>query len=194
LGYGAFAVRALLAAIEPSLILGESESLGIAVGFDSGDSILIGELTEQGLGPIDPDTKPQEVRIESVLEDLRSSNSKKAFFAVFELRRLGDRAREAVPDLASLASAHDEFGLRQAAIISLADIAPDDSRAKTAILHALKDASPYVRREALQALISIKSLSVEDLALIKGMENDPDSDVARWSEVALRNIRLRGQS
>lgn len=54
LGYGAFAVRELLARVEPSLILGKSESLGVAVGFDSGDFVLLGELMSDGFMPIDP--------------------------------------------------------------------------------------------------------------------------------------------
>ena len=43
LGYGAFVVRVLLVHPDPLLILGKSESLGVAVGFDSGDFILLGE-------------------------------------------------------------------------------------------------------------------------------------------------------
>jgi HEAT repeat protein len=88
----------------------------------------------------------------------------------------------------------DEFGLRQAAVNMLAAIAPDDPRARAAVLQALNDSSPFVRREALQALISIEALSAADLARIKDMENDADKDVASWSEIALRNIRLRGEA
>lgn len=49
LGYGAFVVRELLARIEPEAVLGTSRSVGVAVGFDSGDFVLIGELTPAGL-------------------------------------------------------------------------------------------------------------------------------------------------
>jgi hypothetical protein len=52
LGYGAFAVRAVLEQVDSSLILGESSSIGVAVGFDSGDFVLLGSLTEQGLLPL----------------------------------------------------------------------------------------------------------------------------------------------
>ncbi len=194
LGYGALAVRKLLGQVEPSLLLGRSDSLGVAVGFDSGDFILLGELTNDGLTPIEPDTKPRENSIEPVLEGLRSSDGNKAFRAVFELHRLGERARTAVPELLLIASTTDECGLRQAAVNLLAAIAPDDPRAKAAALQALNDSNPFVRREALQALISIKGLSALDLARIKGMETDSDKDVARWSEIALRNIRLRDES
>jgi hypothetical protein len=53
LGYGAFAVRELLGRLEPSLILGSSDSLGIAVGFDSGDFVLLGEFGPSGLATPD---------------------------------------------------------------------------------------------------------------------------------------------
>ena len=49
LGYGAFAVRELLGWIEPALVLGNSDSLGVAVGFDSGDFVLLGEFGPSGL-------------------------------------------------------------------------------------------------------------------------------------------------
>ena len=54
LGYGAFAVRELLTSVDPALFLGGADSLGVAVGFDSGDFVLLGELTADGLTPIDP--------------------------------------------------------------------------------------------------------------------------------------------
>jgi hypothetical protein len=49
LSYGAFAVRELLSQIDPALVLGNSDSLGVAVGFDSGDFVLIGEFKSSGL-------------------------------------------------------------------------------------------------------------------------------------------------
>jgi hypothetical protein len=52
LGYGAFAVRELLSRIDPALVLGRSDSLGVAVGFDSGDFVLVGRLAKDGLIPI----------------------------------------------------------------------------------------------------------------------------------------------
>ena len=142
------AVREVLASVESSLILGESDSLGIAVGFDSGDFILLGKLTHDGLIPIDPDSEPPEPLVEPVLERLRSSDSRKVFLAVFDLQRFDDRARQAVPDLLRFASTSDEFGLRQAAVNTLAAIAPEDPRAKAAVLRALNDSNPFVRREA----------------------------------------------
>lgn len=49
LAYGGLAVRDLLRGAEPSVFLGSSLSLGVAVGFDSGDFVLIGELNKGGL-------------------------------------------------------------------------------------------------------------------------------------------------
>ncbi len=52
LGYSAFAVREVLRRADRALILGPSSSLGIAVGFDAGDFILLGRLTKAGLGKL----------------------------------------------------------------------------------------------------------------------------------------------
>lgn len=48
LGYGVFAVRELLGRVGPSLILGESPSVGVGVGFDSGDWIRLGQFGPSG--------------------------------------------------------------------------------------------------------------------------------------------------
>jgi hypothetical protein len=48
LAYGAFAVRALLEQTDPMLVLGASDSLGVAVGFDGGDFVLLGEFGPSG--------------------------------------------------------------------------------------------------------------------------------------------------
>jgi HEAT repeat protein len=165
----------------------------VAVGFDSGDFVLLGKLTHKGLKPINPNVRRREIPLEPVLMVLRSSDSKKVFRAVIELDRLGDRARAAIPELLRIATS-DDVGLRQAAVGALADVAPDDPRAKAAALQALNDTDPSVREDALRALISIKGLSAADLARIQEMENDPDEDVADEAEIALRNIRLRGKA
>lgn len=49
LAYGSLAVRDLLRAGDPSVFLGSSSSLGVAVGFDSGDFVLVGKLSKRGL-------------------------------------------------------------------------------------------------------------------------------------------------
>ena len=60
LGYGALAVRALLEQTDPALVLGRSESLGVAVGFDSGDFVLLGQMSASGLMPPKPDRSTTE--------------------------------------------------------------------------------------------------------------------------------------
>jgi hypothetical protein len=52
LAYGGLAVGDLLRACDPAEFLGRSPSLGIAVGFDSGDFVLVGSLSKSGLTPI----------------------------------------------------------------------------------------------------------------------------------------------
>jgi hypothetical protein len=49
LAYGGLALRDLLRDADPSVFLGKSPSLGIAVGFDSGDFVLVGKLSKAGL-------------------------------------------------------------------------------------------------------------------------------------------------
>lgn len=65
LGYGAFAIRELLGRVEPSLVLGGSAAVGVAVGFDSGDFVLVGEMTAAGLVPIDPNAPRPERPIQA---------------------------------------------------------------------------------------------------------------------------------
>jgi hypothetical protein len=48
LGYAAFAVREMLNSLPPALILRDSASLGVAVGFESGDFVLLGEYGPGG--------------------------------------------------------------------------------------------------------------------------------------------------
>jgi hypothetical protein len=192
LGYAAFAVGELLARCDRALILGGSQRLGIAVGFDSGDFVVLGELTERGLEPATRKKERHADPVKALLDDLRSTNEKRAMLAFFGLKKLGAQAIEAVPVLSEIAAMSPEFGNRQAAIMSLASIAPGDSAVRLTILKALEDENPFVRREALQALIKVEGLTPADLATIEAMKDDPDEHVAQWSEVTLRNIRLKG--
>jgi hypothetical protein len=184
-------VRELVEQIDPTLILGESSTVGVAVGFDSGDFVLLGEVTKHGLTLPDPNYVPKPKSIGPIIEDLRSDDPKRIHLALIELPRLGELASEAAPELARIASTFERVATRQGALYALVSAAPDDPRSKLAAMEALKHESPYMRRQALQALISIKGLGVQDLAQIESMEQDPDENVARWSEIALRNIRLR---
>jgi hypothetical protein len=79
------------------------------------------------------------------------------------------------------------------ALLELVEIAPADAKVKAAVLELLDDPKPDIRQSALQAIIDVRPLTSEDLEKVKGMEKDSDSSVARWSEIALRNIRLNAK-
>jgi hypothetical protein len=52
LGYGAIAVRELLNRVDSRVVLDSVGTPGVAVGFDSGDFVLLGRFTRDGLGPL----------------------------------------------------------------------------------------------------------------------------------------------
>src|SRR5262245_46761100 len=130
----------------------------------------------------------------AVLRDaLRSAGDHAAFWIVTDIGSLGPRGRVAAPELVRALGENQPFGLRQAILRVLTAVAPDEPATRDAVFCAFADPSPFVRRQALQAAIDLPCLSEADLGRIGQMEADPDEDVARWSEVALRNIRLRDQ-
>jgi HEAT repeat protein len=133
------------------------------------------------------------VPVEPLIDGLRSNSERTVFWAAIALGRMGEQARRAVPMLREIVAEYYQFGTRQAALTALGRIAPDDREAKHSVLAAFADLSPFVRREALQAMIQFHNLDPGDLAKIKEMESDSDEAVASWSEIALRNIRLRGR-
>lgn len=51
LGYTALVVRDLMHAIEPSLLLGDTEDRHVAIGYDDGDVLVIGRVTRNGFEP-----------------------------------------------------------------------------------------------------------------------------------------------
>ena len=132
------------------------------------------------------------LRLAPLITALKSTDDNVVFWAVCALGRLRSRARRAVPALIDLVH-HRKSGVRQAAIHALSRLDPNDMRIKGVILQALQDTDPFVRREALQSLISLKNLTNEDIALIQAAGNDADENVARWSEIALRNINLKNR-
>ncbi len=132
------------------------------------------------------------VPVTPFVQALESSSEEVVFWTTVTLGQLGDDARIAVPALCGIVKDYWQSGTRQAALWTLSKIAVDDQQAKEAVLIAFGDVNPFVRREALQAIIKFASLLPGDLEAIKRMEDDSDADVACWSEIALRNIRLRG--
>jgi hypothetical protein len=106
----------------------------------------------------------------SVIEGLRSNDLKKIHLALIELPGIRDCAREAVTELARIANTSEDLATRQGALYALVSAAPDDSRAKATAMASLNHKSPDMRRQALEALISVKDLGAQDLAQIENME------------------------
>ena len=145
--------------------------------------LLLGALTPQDTVSLTP-----------LVEALSSENDDLVFWSVIALASSGARAEPAVSELARVANFHSQFGNRQAVVGALSKVAPSNEVAKATVLRALEDTSPYVRENALQALIEFTELSAADLGKIRAMEDDSDEDVARWSEIAIRNIRLKSEA
>ncbi len=141
-----------------------------------------------GLTPDDP------VDLGPLLFGLLSSDRQVRFWSIVAVGRLGPGAAGALPELKRIALCDPEFGLREGAVSALTRIAPADSAVKATVFAALGDTHPAVRREALRATMRLPAISPAELTAIKGLERDPDAGVVRWSEIALRNIRLRGAS
>jgi hypothetical protein len=139
------------------------------------------------LGGIMPD---DDVPVQPLMHAVAAAREPALFWAIVALGRLGSRASAAVSMLRETAAGHYQFGIRESALVALAKIAPDDAQSKACAVAALGDINPFVRQQALRALISFQGLTTEDLAAIKACESDPDESVSRWSEIALRNIRL----
>jgi hypothetical protein len=81
----------------------------------------------------------------------------------------------------------------QTIVLALARLPPDESTAKEAVFLAFADPSPEVRQMALRSVMSLTNLTEADLERIGEMADDSDEEVARWSDIALRNIRLPGR-
>ncbi|MBK9940645.1 MAG: HEAT repeat domain-containing protein [Kouleothrix sp.] len=130
------------------------------------------------------------VDIQVLIHALTSENDEVIFWATVALGCLGAQATQAIPMLISVTH-HPAFGHRQAAIKSLSQIGPNEMAAKAAIIAALQDASPFVRRQALEAMIGMQNIDADDLECIRALQADPDSAVVAWIEIALRNIGLQ---
>lgn len=136
-----------------------------------------------GLEPEDP------VDPADLSEGLESSANDVVFWTVVGLGRLGAKAHAYLPRLAEIVEKHERFGLRQAAILAITRIAPGDPHTKYALMGALRDPSPFVRREAVQAFIKVRPLSSSDLEAISKLQQDSDEAVARWAGITLADIQ-----
>ena len=54
--------------------------------------------------------------------------------------------------------------MRQASLAALVKIAPQDPTVKTTVMRALDDSNPFVRGEALRALVAIPDITAQELA------------------------------
>jgi HEAT repeat protein len=154
----------------------------------SGDHARREEATEV-IGRFECDT---DVDVSVFVAALAATDEDVVFWSAVALEHLGERGSAAIPILLRLLERKQLF-LRQSAVKALAAVGPTDRRAKIGILSCFADHSPFVRREALQACIQLRDLSVDEFAAIAGMATDSDEAVARWSEIALRNLRIREQ-
>jgi hypothetical protein len=136
-------------------------------------------------------TPEDDCSIECFVEAMESHNDDLVFWSVLGLGCLGSRSVAAVPLIASLSRQHSAFGVRQIAISALREISPANPVARRAIFTALSDDNPFVRREALQSCIEVGAHTDEELDQIRAMATDPDKTVSEWSEVVLRNNRIR---
>ena len=175
------------------------------LGAISGDSVIIQGTSQEWLDWLT--SRNQEKRKEATLilgalrprdhlhltpfiTALRSGDKTVVFWSVIALGRLRSRAHRAIFVLRELVH-HSDSGIRQAAVNALSCIGPADPLVKAAVFQALKDNNAIVRRQALQSMMELKNLTDDDLTVIRALANDADENVARWSEITIRNIRLK---
>jgi hypothetical protein len=53
LAYGVLIAKHLLTILAPSIILGEAEEIGVAVGYDDGDCVVLGKVGRSGFSPFE---------------------------------------------------------------------------------------------------------------------------------------------
>jgi hypothetical protein len=143
------------------------------------------------LGGLEPDDR---VDPDSLASGLNHSNEDVVFWTIIGIGRLRARGAACLPDVIAIAANHARADLRQAAIAAIAKIATDDSATKNALLAALRDPSPSVRRETLQALVHLPGLSSVDLEAIRELQHDADKTVVRWAKMAVAAIERRNRS
>lgn len=129
----------------------------------------------------------KQIDVTPFIAALSSSEEKLVFWSVIGLGRARSQAVQAIAALASLVQNHNAFGIRQAAISALREIAPGDPSSRSATFGALHDENPFVRREALQSIAKLQSLSPIETQAVRLLAADPDEAVAGWCAIALRH-------
>lgn len=151
----------------------------------SGDEALAREATDV-IVRLSPDSEVDEFAFIAALE---SANDKVVYWAGVALRLLGSRGAAAIPSLLALLQREQVF-LRQTAVRALAAVGPHDPDARAAAFASLGDEHPFIRREALQACLTLPDPTDEDLAAIAGMVTDSDEEVRN---LALSRIGMQEQ-
>jgi hypothetical protein len=183
LGYGALAVRWLLSEIDPRIVLGDAHQRAIFVGFDSGDHICIGALTDDGLElSRDPGRYSGALSFEvealspaELLERLRDHDEGIRTEACLGLERLGPEDRGAVPELAAaLAESAQGWPALGSIAIALGRIGAPAAPAAPALVRLLEDPEPLNRGAASTALADIGPSAAEQAipALARALAKD----------------------
>jgi HEAT repeat protein len=104
---------------------------------------------------------------------------------------MGDRAKPALPQLATLMDTDDAFVAQLAMLASLGQAAD----ASPCLMKGLTNRFPDVRNEAIQTLLDQRTQLPElwkaCIPVLKGLLNDPDARVRRNAEEALKEIKTK---
>lgn len=132
----------------------------------------------------EPSSKQSQLRLATLIEDLKDGDSQVRHKAATALRALGPDARDAVPALAAALKDPDRDA-RHEASCALGSIGP---AAVPALIIAIKDVDGNVRREAAWALKLIGPDAREATSVVAIACKDSDPSVRFWARRALRRI------
>jgi HEAT repeat protein len=109
-------------------------------------------------------------------------------YAPAVLMSLGPTARPALPALTE-ALRDPDADVRRCAAAALMQLGPAPEKMLPAVTEALRGSDlAYVRRQALAALTSLGPRAKPAVPAVRAALGDPDADVRRWAEAALRRI------
>ncbi|HYC72078.1 MAG TPA: HEAT repeat domain-containing protein [Opitutaceae bacterium] len=131
-----------------------------------------------------------DIDVPTLIGGLDSKNDDVVFWSEIALARLGERAAAAIPRLLRLLD-RDPLFVRQAAVDALARVGPRDRAARAGVFGTFRHKDPDMRCEALQKCIDLPHPTAKELAAVAAMAKDPDPQVAKWRETALRNLQVR---
>jgi HEAT repeat protein len=109
-------------------------------------------------------------------------------YAPAVLVQLGPAARPALPALAE-ALRDSDADVRRCAAAALMQLGPTPEKMLPAVTEAVRGSElPYVRRQALAALASLGPRAKPAAPAVQEALRDPDAEVRRWAEAALRRL------